>query len=205
MKRQIVRDVATLESIYGQPAAPSLVKETPFIHPLYRPWIEKAPFVALATAGQGGLDVSPRGDAPGFIHIEDRHTLLLPDRRGNNRIDSLRNLLEDDRVALLFLIPGIGEALRVNGRATIDIAPELLARFASNGQLPRSVLRIEVEAVFFQCSRAILRAGLWSVESQLTRGDLPTPGEILQALSQGEVDGNAYDAALPQRVRDTLY
>ncbi|PIJ48363.1 flavin-nucleotide-binding protein [Erwinia sp. OLTSP20] len=205
MDKHIVRDLDTLHAIYGKPAAPSLIKEVTYIHSLYRPWIEKAPFVVLATAGGGGLDVSPRGDKPGFVQIEDEKTLLLPDRRGNNRLDSLRNLIEDDRLALLFLIPGAGEMLRINGRGEIDIAPALLARFSHEGVLPRSVLRIQVESVYFQCSRAALRSGLWQAESQIDRHQLPSPGAILKALSRGDVDGAAYDALLPQRLKNTLY
>lgn len=203
-KRSITRE-AELEQIYGAVAKPSLTKETDHIHPAYRPFIEAAPFVALATSGPGGLDVSPRGDPAGFMVIEDAKTLLLPDRRGNNRIDSLRNILHDNRVALLFLIPGIGETLRVNGTAQILADPDLLNRFAVNNQPPKTVLRIAVERVFFQCSRAIIRAKLWDPAVQMTRDRLPSPGAILHQLSQAEIDGDAYDQALPERLKHTLY
>ncbi|CAK6495227.1 hypothetical protein PANNVG_02539 [Pantoea sp. Nvir] len=203
-KRGITRE-AELEAIYGAVARPSLTKETDHIHPAYRPFIEASPFVALATSGPGGLDVSPRGDPAGFITIEDAKTLLLPDRRGNNRIDSLRNILHDNRVALLFLIPGTGETLRVNGTAEICTDPALLSRFAINRQLPKTVLRIAVERVFFQCSRAIIRAKLWDPAAQIARDRLPTPGTILHQLSQAEIDGDAYDQALPDRLKSTLY
>ncbi len=175
MSGDTINDLATLEQLYGKPAAPSVFKEVSYIHPAYRPFIEAAPFAALSTVGPDGMDVSPRGDPAGFIHIEDEKTLLLPDRRGNNRIDSLRNILHDNRVALLLLIPGIGETLRINGRAEIVVAPAVLQRFAHRNQLPRSVLRIRVEAVFFQCSRAILRSGLWEEGSRLERSALPSP------------------------------
>jgi len=203
-KRGITSE-AELEQIYGAVAKPSLTKETDHIHPAYRPFIEAAPFVALATSGPGGLDVSPRGDPAGFLVIEDAKTLLLPDRRGNNRIDSLRNILHDNRVALLFLIPGIGETLRVNGTAEICNDPDLLTRFAVNNQLPKTVLRIRVESVFFQCSRAIIRAKLWDPAGQIARDRLPSPGAILHQLSQAEIDGEAYDQALPTRLKNTLY
>jgi len=203
-KRNITCE-AELEQIYGAVAKPSLTKETDHIHPAYRPFIEAAPFAVLATSGPGGLDVSPRGDPAGFIVIEDAKTLLLPDRRGNNRIDSLRNILHDNRVALLFLIPGIGETLRVNGTAEISVDPDLLTRFAVNNQLPKTVLRIRVESVFFQCSRAIIRSKLWDPAAQITRDRLPTPGQILHQLSQAEIDGEAYDQALPERLKNTLY
>ncbi|KMJ45711.1 pyridoxamine 5'-phosphate oxidase family protein [Xenorhabdus khoisanae] len=200
-----VTDIATLEQIYGKPAAASVFKEVNYIHPVYRPFIEASPFVTLATVGPEGMDVSPRGDQAGFIHIEDEKTLLLPDRRGNNRIDSLRNILHDNHVALLFLIPGIGETLRVNGRAEIVIDPEILERFSHRNMLPYSVLRITVDAVFFQCARAILRSGLWDVSNQLERSALPSVGNILKEISKGDFDGADYDEKLPQRLKDTLY
>lgn len=205
MQSDIINDLAALEQLYGKPAAPSVFKEVSYIHPVYRPFIDAAPFAALSTVGPDGMDVSPRGDPPGFIHIEDEKTLLLPDRRGNNRIDSLRNILHDNRVALLLLIPGIGETLRINGRAEIVVAQEVLQRFAHRNMLPRSVLRIHVEAVFFQCSRAILRSGLWNEASHLERSALPSTGNILAEVSKTQFDGDEYDSALPQRLRDTLY
>ncbi|MBC8943662.1 pyridoxamine 5'-phosphate oxidase family protein [Xenorhabdus indica] len=201
----VVTDITTLEQIYGKPAALSVLKETDHIHPIYRPFIESAPFAALATTGKEGMDISPRGDQLGFIHIEDEKTLILPDRRGNNRIDSLRNILHDNRVALLLLIPGIGETLRINGRAEILITPEIRERFAYRNVLPNSVLRITVDAVFFQCSRAIIRSGLWDTSTQIERSALPSPGHILKELSKNEFDGAGYDAELPQRLKDSLY
>jgi uncharacterized protein len=194
-----------LRALYPPPEAPAtLDKECDHIHPLYRPFIEAAPFAVLATRSPRGLDTSPRGDAPGFVTVADETTLLLPDRRGNNRIDSLRNVLHDPEVALLFLIPGIGEALRVNGSARISAAPALLQRFEFEGKLPRSVLVIEVKLVFFQCARAIKRSGLWDPAAQIERRALPSTGSILQGLSP-RVDGAAYDAALEGRQRETLY
>ncbi|MGZ5201403.1 MAG: pyridoxamine 5'-phosphate oxidase family protein [Telluria sp.] len=200
-----ITDLQALERLYGIPAAPSMRKEIDYLHPHYQALITAAPFVALATSGPDGLDVSPRGDRPGFVHVEDQHTLLLPDRRGNNRIDSLRNIISDPRVALLFLIPGIGKTLRVNGRAAILADPALLERFAMDGKLPRSVLRIQVETVFFQCSRAILRSRVWDPAAQLERSALPSAGTILKDLSGGEVGGKRYDDELPGRLKTTLY
>jgi PPOX class probable FMN-dependent enzyme len=195
MNHQIT-DLQALERLYGIPAAPSVRKEIDYLHPHYQAFIAAAPY---------GLDVSPRGDPAGFVHVEDEHTLLLPDRRGNNRIDSLRNIISDARVALLFLIPGIGETLRVNGRAAISVDPALLERFAMEGKLPRSVLRIEVETVFFQCSRAILRSRLWDPAAQLDRTALPSTGTILRDLSGGEIGGKQYDDELPERLKTTMY
>jgi len=200
-----ITELAELERIYGAVATPSLAKVTDHIHPAYRPFIEASSFVALATSGPDGLDVSPRGDPAGFIEIQDDRTLLLPDRRGNNRIDSLRNILHDNRVALLFLIPGIGETLRVNGKATISTDPALLARFAVNHQFPKTVLRIAVESVFFQCSRAIIRARLWDPAVQIERQQLPSTGSILNQIAGNAIDGEAYDKALPERLKNTLY
>ena len=194
-----------LEQLYGAVARPSILKEVDHIHAAYRPFIEAATFVILASAGEGGLDASPRGDQAGFVHIEDSKTLYLPDRRGNNRIDTLRNIVQDPRVALLFMVPGVGETLRVNGTAQISVQPELLSRFAVNGQLPRTVLRINVTSVYFQCSRAVIRAGLWDASRHVERSALPSPGQILKAVSAAEIDGEAYDKALPKRIADTLY
>jgi uncharacterized protein len=173
--------------------------------PEYQAFIEAAPFVALATRGPEGLDCSPRGDGPGFVRVRDEKTLLLPDRRGNNRIDSLRNIVRDPSVALLFLIPGIGETLRVNGRARISVEPSLLESFAIDGKAPKSVITITVEAVYFQCARAILRSELWNPQKHVARGSLPSAGQILAALSNNQVGGEAYDKELPERQRTTLY
>lgn len=200
-----ITTMEALEALYGAVASPSVIKEVDHIHPIYRPFIEAAPFAILATAGPKGLDATPRGDPAGFIHIEDDKTLILPDRRGNNRIDSLRNIMADPRVALLFIVPGVGETLRVNGTAEILAGSRYLARFAIAGQLPTSLLRITVNSVFFQCSRAVIRAGLWKQDSQVDRDRLPSAGTILRTLSEASIDGDAYDRALPQRLADTLY
>jgi uncharacterized protein len=201
----VIDDVATLERLYGAPSEPSIVKEVGYVHSIYRELIEAAPFAVLATSGPGGLDASPRGDGPGFVTVEDERTLLLPDRRGNNRTDSLRNIIGDPRVALLFLIPGIGETLRVNGRASISIEHALLRRFAVEGKEPRSVLVIAVDAVYFQCSRAVVRADLWNPAKHLSRSSLPSTGTILAALSNAKLGGESYDRGLPERVKATLY
>ncbi|CAN5889254.1 pyridoxamine 5'-phosphate oxidase family protein [soil metagenome] len=200
-----VTDLAALQALYGEPSEASVRKEVSWLHPAYRAIIEAAPFAVLATAGPDGLDASPRGDAPGFVAVQDDHTLLLPDRRGNNRIDSLRNVLLDPRVALLFVVPGVGETLRVNGLARVSIAPELLARFAVDGKLPRSVLVVKVQTAYFQCSRAVVRAGLWDVDRSSKERPVPTPGQMLAALTKGGIDGEAYDRELPARVKTTLY
>jgi uncharacterized protein len=159
----------------------------------------------IATSGPGGLDVSPRGDPAGFVTIEDDRTLLLPDRRGNNRIDSLRNLLIDPRIALLFLIPGVGETLRVNGRAEISIDPALLARFPMQGKLPRSVIVVHVEAVYFQCPKALVRSELWNPAKHIERKSLPSTGTMLADITRGTVGGEQYDRDYPERLKATIY
>jgi len=200
-----VESIAELEALLGPVAEASIRKEVSFLHPHYQALIQASPFAVLATGGPQGLDASPRGDAAGFVEVRDEHTLLLPERRGNNRGDSLRNIVGDPRVALLFLIPGVGETLRVNGRATISTEPALLQRFAVDGKAPKCVLVIDVDAAFFQCSRAIVRADLWKPLPDEMPRPVPTPGEMLQALTQASIDGEAYDRALPERVRATLY
>src|ERR1700704_5326873 len=157
----LITSIEALERLYGEPHGPSLAKEADRITPHYRAFIEAAPFFALATTGPGGLDCSPRGDPPGFVRVQDEKTLLVPDRRGNNRIDSLRNIMHDPRVALLFLIPGIGETIRVVGRAALSLDPDLIARFVVNGKAPVCVIVITVEQVFYQCTKAIIRSRLW--------------------------------------------
>jgi uncharacterized protein len=203
MTDPVIRDLAQLEALYGAVGEASLRKEVPFIHPEYRALIEASPFAVLATCGPDGLDASPRGDPPGFIAVQDEKTLLIPDRRGNNRIDSLRNIVADPRVALLFLIPGVGETLRVNGKAEISTAPALLKRFEMNGKPPQCVLVIAVDTVFFQCARAIRRSNLWQHEPD--KDKVPTAGKILSALTDSAIDGVKYDAELPARQQATLY
>lgn len=200
-----ITTLAQIESLFGEVGEASIRKEVSFIHPHYRALIEASPFAVLATAGPDGLDASPRGDPPGFVVVQDDSTLLVPERRGNNRVDSLRNIITDPRVALLFLIPGVGETLRVNGRASITTAPEMLARFAVQGQLPKCVLVVRVDTVFFQCARAIQRAGLWQAPAPDARARVPSPGAILASLTDSAVDGEKYDRELPARQRATLY
>ncbi|HEY0207380.1 MAG TPA: pyridoxamine 5'-phosphate oxidase family protein [Acetobacteraceae bacterium] len=200
-----VTDLDALDALYAGVDERSIVKVTDHVHPMYRPWIEASPFAVLSTVGPEGVDASPRGDGPGFVVVEDPHTLLLPDRRGNNRVDTLRNIVRDPRVALLFLVPGLGETLRVNGAGAILVEPALLDRFAVNGKPPRSVLSITVQEVYFQCSRAVVRADLWNPAHHLARGTLPTAGAILAALSAEKHGGEEYDRTQPERVQATLY
>ena len=193
-----------LEAIYGTPAPASLVKELDTISEHYRMMIEKSPFVILATVGSGGLDCSPRGDAPGFVRVVDEKTLLLPDRRGNNRLDSLKNLIDDPRASLLFLIPGVGETLRVNGRATILQDDVLQQSFAVNNKVPVTVIEFKVERVYFQCQKALVRSRLWDPQAQIQRSELPTIGTMIKKINS-DFDGDQYDKDYPERLKQTLY
>ncbi len=201
----IVASIAELEAIYGMPNEASTAKVASRVISPYRRLIEASPFAALATIGPEGIDCSPRGDHAGFVRIHDDTTLMMPDRRGNNRVDSLRNIVRDPRAALLFLIPGSGTTLRVNGRGHLSVAPELLASFAVEGKAPRTVLVLQVEEVYFQCARAIVRADLWNPEKQLDPASLPTPGQILAEMSANRVGGAEYDRAWPERARQTMW
>lgn len=201
----IITTVEALEALYGRPFETSTVKEVGWITPQYRAYIEASPFAVLATGGPDGLDCSPRGDLPGFVRIHDPRTLMLPDRRGNNRIDSLRNIVRDPRAALLFLIPGVGNTLRVNGRAHLSADPDLLASFAVDGKRPRTVIVLAVEAVYFQCARAIVRSALWNPKYHRDPASLPSAGKILAALSEDRVGGPDYDAEWPARAKATLW
>jgi hypothetical protein len=194
-----------LDALYGTPSAAAIDKEIDYIADGYRPFIEKAPFVVVATVGPEGLDCSPRGDPPGFVRVRDPKTVLVPDRRGNNRVDALRNLIRDPRISLLFIIPGIGNTLRINGHAEITADPELCASFAMREKPPRTVLVVTVERIYFQCPKALVRSRLWSADAQIDRSELPSTGEILETLSQGRIDGAAYDAAYPKRQEETIY
>ncbi len=201
----VIRDEAGLAAIYGDSSAGAIAKEIDFIHPHYRSMIEASPFMVLATSGPEGLDCSPRGDPAGFVHVLDEKTLLIPDRRGNNRIDSLRNIIRDDRVALLFLIPGVGETLRVNGRALISVAPELIGRFPYRGTLPRTVIVVRTESVYFQCPKALVRSELWNPAKHVSRKAFASTGTMLADITAGRVGGEAFDREYPDRIRATMY
>lgn len=200
-----------LAALYPGPIAPASVhKEFDHVDANYAALIAASPFFVLATVGPEGLDCSPRGDMPGFVTVRDAKTLLIPDRRGNNRLDSLKNILFDDRIGMLFMIPGYGETLRVNGRAELSCDPELCGRFIMEGKTPASVMIVHVEAVYFQCSRAVVRAELWNAAKHVDKRSVPSAGQILRDITarKAEVetfDGEAYDKALPERVKATLY
>ena len=200
--------ITTLEQLYahyGDPVPAALIKELPSVSEHYRQFIQASPFVILATSGPDGLDCSPRGDPAGFVRVVDEHTLMIPDRRGNNRVDSLRNIVGNPQVALLFLIPGIGEAMRVNGRAQLSVNQDLCQSFAMGDKVARSVIVITVEAIYPQCQKALVRSELWDASTQIPRTALPTVGEMMTTITQGAFDGNAYDEAYPERLRQTIY
>lgn len=202
----VINSLEALEALYDvAPVAASMVKVADHITPHYRALIEASPFVALATLGPEGLDCSPRGDRPGFVRVANPRTLILPDRRGNNRLDSLRNVVRDPRVALLFLIPGSGTTFRVNGRAVISADPDLLESLAIDGKAPRTAMVITVEEAYFQCARAIVRSGLWKAESHVDPATLPSAGAMLAAVTAGEVGGQTYDREWPERAARTLW
>ena len=194
-----------LEAIYGQPGPSSTLKELDHLNPEYRAVIEASPFAALATVGPEGLDCSPRGDAGEVVRIADTKTLLMPDRRGNNRADSLRNIVGDPRVALLFLIPGSGSTLRVNGRAELRTDEDLLLAFRMEGKPPRCVIVITIDTVFFQCARAVIRADLWNPAKHVDPARLPTAGQMLSAASSGVQGGADYDEEWPARAAASMW
>lgn len=211
MPAHTVTSPAQLAALYPNPVAPaSIAKEIDHVDANYAALIAASPFFVLATNGPDGLDCSPRGDQPGFVTVADAKTLLIPDRRGNNRLDSLKNILFDPRIGMLFMIPGYGETLRVNGVAALSSDPELCAGFTVAGKAPACVIVVSVESVYFQCSRAVVRAGLWNPQTHVAKGAVPSAGTILRDITARDAavetfDGEAYDRALPERVKATLY
>jgi len=201
----LVTTLEQLEALYGARNPNSIIKELDRISAGYRKLIEAAPFVAVATSGPEGLDCSPKGDAAGFVRILDDKTLAIPDRPGNNRLDGFRNILRDPRIALLFLIPGVGETLRVNGRAEISIEPTLMQNFAVNGKQPRCVMIVHIESIYFHCSKAIVRSKLWDEATKIDRKSLPSTGIILAELSHGKAGGEQYDREAPDKIKAQLY
>ena len=204
-KDHFITTMAQLEALYGEVYPPAIAKETNRITPAYQRLIEAAPFFALASSGPAGLDCSPRGDPNGFVKVADEKTLLVPDRRGNNRIDTLRNIINDPRVALLFLIPGCSETIRVMGRASISSDPALAEQFVMEGKAPRTVLVVAVQQVFYQCAKAIVRSKLWDASRHVDRKSLPTAGVILAELTEGKLGGAEHDRAAPERLKATIY
>lgn len=203
---QFIQTISELEQIYAAPPTlASTAKELDHLTPEYRRYIELSPFVALATSGPGGLDCSPRGDTRSVVTILDDKTIALPDRRGNNRIDSLRNVITDPRVALLFLIPGSGTTFRINGRGRITTDDGLCSKLAVDGKMPRSVIVVTIEQAYFQCARAIVRSRIWDVATHADSAAIPTPGQVLDGLTKGKINGHDYDAEWPDRAAKSLW
>lgn len=201
-----VRTIAELEALYDVPAPTSIRKELDHLTAQHRAYIEASPFVVVASSGPGGLDCSPRGDPAGFVEVVDDRTLLLPDRRGNNRLDTLRNLVVDPRIGLLFLVPGVGVTLRVNGTAVISTDEALRERFTmGDGKLPTTVVIVTTSAVYTQCPKALIRSHLWDPARHRDPSELPSVGSIMEAITGGEIDGEVWDDAYPERIRQTIY
>jgi uncharacterized protein len=197
-----IRDEAVLREVIGTPTELVLTKIADRLNELTRQFVERSPFVVVATGRpDGGLDVSPRGDPAGFVRILDERTLVLPDRPGNKLADTLTNLLRDDRIALLFLIPGVNDTFRVNGRARIVDDPELLADSEVEGKAPQLGVLVEVEEAYTQCPKALLRSELWNPERHIDRSELPTSGEILRTVADPELDVEEYEEGRAERYR----
>jgi PPOX class probable FMN-dependent enzyme len=199
-----IETVEELNALYGQPAEVSIIKVMPRLTRQYRRMIETSPFVALATVGPEGLDCSPRGDAGGVVHVEDERTILMPDWRGNNRVDSLSNIVRDPRVALMFLIPGSNTTMRINGRAVVAVEPSLLERFEMDGRHPRSVVVVTIDEIYCQCARALIRSDLWNPAKFEDVKALPTVGDMMKEIKDG-FDGDAYDRDWPGRAAKTMW
>jgi uncharacterized protein len=201
----VIRTVEQLEALYDAPVPTALRKEVDHLTPLHAAYVEASPFLLIATCGPEGADCSPRGDAPGFVRVADERTLLIPDRRGNNRLDSLRNIVHDPRVGLLFLVPGIAVTLRVNGTAELSVDEELRTGCAVRGALPTTVLVVRTTAVYTQCPKALVRSHLWDPARHRDAAELPSVGQIMELVTRGELDGAEYDRAYPERLRLTMY
>lgn len=199
---RVIDSLEQLEALYDAPVASSLVKVSDHLTPLYRRWIEGSRFCVLSTVGPEGVHGSPRGDDGPVVRVEDERTLLLPDWRGNNRLDCLRDIVSDGRVALLFMVPGSNTTVRVNGRAVLSDAPELCARFAQRGKHPTTVIVITVAEVYTQCAKALMRSGLWGRDDAT---GLPTVGEILADMSNGEHGGAEYDANYAEYAKPRMW
>ena len=196
---------AALRDLYGEPVERARIKVIDHVDQHCRDFIAASPFLILASGASTGFDCSPKGDPAGFVEVPDDKTLLIPDRRGNNRIDGLINVIEDPRVGLIFLVPGVNETLRVNGRATISADPALTSRFTVRGNAPTTVMVVHVEEAFIHCAKALVRSELWSPDARIERSCLPSTGRMLADHTGGAVDPAVYDAEMPDRHQRELY
>jgi PPOX class probable FMN-dependent enzyme len=200
----IIRDVAELAGLYNPALERSVRKQIDHLDEYCRAFISASPLVIVGTQN-GMADNSPRGDVPGFVQVADDHTLLIPDRRGNNRLDTLKNVVRNPAVGLLFLVPGVNETFRVNGEGTLSRDPALLERFVVQGQRPRTVLVVKVKEAYIHCSRALVRADLWNPAKYAARNSVPTMGTVMAKHTCGFVDAQAFDEEAKTRVPNTLY
>jgi len=205
---ETINTIEALLDHYGEPVDRALWKEIDHVNDHYRQFIEASPFCVLATQSEQGIDLSPRGDPAGFVCVESPTLLYLPDRRGNNRLDSLRNIVANPAVGLIFFIPTVGETLRVGGTARISIDPNLCERFSEQGKPAKAVLCVDVLKVYFQCQKAIVRSGLWESSTYPAERPVPTAGEMTKYFAQAQAqdfDAEAYDQNYPQHLKNTLY
>lgn len=202
MKSKLISDVAALEALYGTPGKASIIKVADRMVPVYWDWIKQSKLCVLSTVGPEGTDCSPRGDDGPVVQMLDEKTLLMPDWRGNNRMDSLRNIVRDGRISLMFFVPGSNNVMRVNGTAVLSVEEDLIGRFDDRGRLPRSVIVFTVAEVYSQCARALMRAGTWASGDE--SAGLPSVGDMLKAMEDG-FDGAAYDAEWAGRAAKTMW
>lgn len=203
-----IQSIEELESVYGSPVAGATWKEIDHINDHYRQFIEKSPFLILATQGDKGLDCSPRGDPPGFVKVVSEKCIQIPDRRGNNRLDSLRNIVANPDVGIIFLIPNVGETIRLSGKAEIIVDDALCNSFSIQGKPASSVISIEVEKIYFQCQKALVRSKLWDPSMHIERSELPSTGEMVKvfaSMNNTEFDGDSYDKNYPEHMKKTIY
>lgn len=199
-----ITTIEELETIYKLPSGLAMTKEIDYINDHYRQFIQASPFCILSTFGDKGMDSTPRGDPFPVVRIADNKTILLPDRKGNNRVDNMRNIIVNPQVGLIFLVPDAGETIRVAGRAEIIVDAELNESFAIKGKPATSVLRISVDKIYFHCGKALIRSGLWKSETYLDRKSFPSAGEMGKAIDKS-FDGETYDRNLPGRQKKNLY
>jgi PPOX class probable FMN-dependent enzyme len=205
---ETIQSLEELESLYGAPVPGATWKEIDYINDHYRQFIERSPFLILATTGDKGIDCSPRGDPPGFVKVVNDKCIQLPDRRGNNRLDSLRNIVANPNVGLIFLIPNVGETIRLSGKAKIIVDDELCESFSIQGKPASSVISIAVEKIYFQCQKALIRSKLWDPSTHIERTELPSTGAMVKefaSMNNSEFDGDSYDKNYPEHMKKTIY
>jgi uncharacterized protein len=201
----LITSEAELLEMYGSPLERSIRKQIDHLDDYCRAFIAASPFVVIGTQAGTAADNSPRGDFPGFVRVADDHTLLIPDRRGNNRLDTLRNIVRNPSIGLLFLVPGVHETFRVNGEAFISRDAALTEQFSVQGKAPRTIIVVKVKEAYVQCSRALVRADIWNPAKHALPGSVPTMGTMLAAHTRGFVNAEVFDGEAKVRVPATLY